>query len=108
MHADMAASDDNPRPQPDNEAILDELAAELSLMLMYLHSWKEPPFGAVRFWKTFSFDIVDDLAEQGLIRDSHRAKSAYLTDAGIQRARELLARYSPVAASVDDATERHR
>jgi hypothetical protein len=107
MNADMAATDDNARPQPDNESILDELAAELSLLLMYLRSWKEPPFGVVRFWKNFSFDIMDDLAEQGLIQDSHRAKSAYLTDAGIQRARELLARYSP-AASVDEATERHR
>ena len=62
-------------------------------MLMYLSAWKEPPGEALRFWKGFSFGILDQLAEQQLIQDSRRSKSAYLTDAGVKRARELLARY---------------
>jgi hypothetical protein len=80
-------------PQPPVGVAADELAANLSLMLMYLSSWKERPDDALRFWKGFSFDVLNQLAEQGLIQDSRRAKSAYLTAEGIQRARELLTRY---------------
>ena len=38
-------------------------------------------------------DVLDALAEQGLISDSRRAKSAYLTEDGVDRARALLERF---------------
>src|SRR5919198_2247404 len=69
----------------------DQLTHDLSLMLMYLSSWTERPDEARRFWKGFEFDILNQLAEEGLISDSRRAKSAYLTEDGLRRARELLA-----------------
>jgi|SRR6266566_5130934 hypothetical protein len=93
MNADAGANHEDTCQQPDSVATADELASDISLMLMYLSSWKERPDEALRFWKGFSFDILNQLAEQGLIHDSRRAKSAYLTDAGVRRARELLTRY---------------
>jgi hypothetical protein len=66
---------------------------DLSLMLMYLSAWTERKGDAPRFWKNFDFDVVNQLADEGLISDSRRAKSAYLTEEGVNRARELLERY---------------
>ncbi|HZR99941.1 MAG TPA: DUF6429 family protein [Chloroflexota bacterium] len=37
--------------------------------------------------------MLDELAEQGLISDSKRAQSVYLTEDGERRARALLAQY---------------
>ena len=71
----------------------EQLAHDLSLILMYLSSWTEHQGEAPRFWKGFQFEILNRLGEEGLIQDSRRAKSAYLTDAGVRRARELLIRY---------------
>jgi hypothetical protein len=71
----------------------EQLAHDLSLILMYLSSWTERQGEAPRFWKGFQFEILNLLDEEGLIHDSRRAKSAYLTEAGVQRARELLMRY---------------
>lgn len=71
----------------------EEATRDLTLLLMYLTSWEEGPYGARRCWKGYDFDILDEPAEQGLIDDNKRAKSAYLTEDGERRARELLARY---------------
>jgi hypothetical protein len=68
----------------------DEAARELTLMLAYLASWEEGLSGARRCWKGFRFENLEALAEQGLIQDSRRAKSLYLTPDGQRRARELL------------------
>ena len=72
----------------DGEAVRD-----LTLALTYLTSWEEGPYGVRRCWKGYPFEALDELADQGLIRDSRRAKSAYLTEEGQRRARELLTRY---------------
>jgi hypothetical protein len=74
----------------------DQLLRDLSLMLMYLSSWTERNDPAPRFWKGFDFGVLNELADEGLISDSRRAKSAYLTDEGVARARELLAKYGVV------------
>ena len=92
MNADTGANADAGR-HPDPHATGDDFATDLSLMLIYLSSWKERPGEALRFWKGFSFDILNRLAERELISDSRRAKSAYLTDAGVRRARELLTQF---------------
>jgi hypothetical protein len=69
----------------------DEAARDLTLMLAYLTSWEERPDAVRRSWKGFRFEILDELAERGLISGSKGAKSLYLTREGEQRARELLA-----------------
>jgi hypothetical protein len=64
---------------------------DLTVALMLLTSWTERPGELRRFWKNYDFDILNGLAEQGLIMDSRHAKSAYLTDEGVERARRVLA-----------------
>ena len=85
-----------PDTTPTSEA--EQLAHDLSLLLMYLSSWTERQGEAPRFWKGFRFEILNQLDEEGFIQDSGRAKSAYLTEAGVRRARELLTRYRWAAA----------
>ncbi len=75
----------------------EQLIRDLSLMLMYLSSWTERKNGAPRFWKGFDFDVLNALEDHDLIEQSRSAKSAYLTDAGVQRARELLERFQAPA-----------
>jgi hypothetical protein len=70
----------------------DEVVQDLTLVLMFLTSWTERPGELRRCWKGYDFDVLDAPAEQGLISSSRRAKSAYLTDEGVERARRLLAR----------------
>ena len=71
----------------------DKIAHDLTLMLIYLSSWEEGPFKVRRAWKGFRFEILDQLAAEGFVSDSKRAKSLYLTEEGVQQARELLAKH---------------
>jgi hypothetical protein len=96
--ADGGAHQQEARRPSDRAVSAEELAADLSLVLMYLSSWKARQDEALRFWKGFSFEILNQLADQGLIYDSRRAKSAALTEAGVRRARKLLTRYGWKAA----------
>jgi Domain of unknown function (DUF6429) len=87
-------------------AALDEVVRDLTLLLLYLTSWEEGPDGVRRSWKGFRFEALDDLADAGLISDSKRAKSVWLTEAGVERVRALQARFglefprpSPAASS---------
>ena len=98
MTADGGADQEGVRRPSDRAVLAEALAADLSLVLMYLSSWKERPSEALRFWKGFRFEILNQLADEGLIAGSPRAKSAFLTDAGVHRARELLTRYGWDAA----------
>ena len=98
MSARMDRTADGHR-QPETMMTFDEqLTHDLSLILMYLSSWTERQGEAPRFWKGFRFEILNQLDEEGFIQDSRRAKSAYLTEAGVRRARELLTRYGWAAA----------
>jgi hypothetical protein len=66
---------------------------DLTMALMLLTSWTERPGELRRFWKGYDFDVLNALAEQGMIMDSRRAKSAYLTEEGVERARLVLAQF---------------
>lgn len=46
-----------------------------------------------RAWKGYSFEVLDELQEQGLIEHSRTAKSLYLTPEGEAQARTLLGKY---------------
>ena len=71
-----------------------QTAKELTLMLLYLTSWTEKGFGSYeRSWKGYDFDIINELAEEGYISDSKRAKSVVIYDDGINMSKGLLKNY---------------
>lgn len=74
---------------------MNDLLDELTLLLLYLASFKED-FGfdeALRSWKGYPFESLDVLSENDFIRGSKRSKSVYLTDKGIDHAKELMKKY---------------
>jgi hypothetical protein len=73
----------------------EEKVQELSLLLMYLTSWEEKDSvgKGLRFWKGYDWGVIDKLEEEEIIYNSRKAKSAYLTEKGIERAKELVQKY---------------
>ncbi|WP_223596194.1 DUF6429 family protein [Neobacillus bataviensis] len=69
---------------------------ELTLLLLYLTSFKEDiGLGEVqRSWKGYPFESLNELSENDFIRDSKRSKSVYLTEKGIEIAKELMKKYN--------------
>ena len=68
---------------------------ELTLLLIYLTSWQEEA-GSVkiqRSWKGYPFEILDELREEGYLTERKTAKSVYLTEEGLDRAKELMKKY---------------
>lgn len=74
---------------------MDESVKELTLLLMYLTSWKEDAgfAEARRTWKGYPFEIINELTDEDLISGSLRSKSVYLTDEGIKLAEQLAKKY---------------
>ena len=67
---------------------------ELTLILLHLTSWTEKePLDHQRSWKGYDFDILNELADEGLISDSKRAKSVVIYEDGVLKAQELLKEY---------------
>lgn len=68
----------------------DKVVEDLTLLLLYLTSWEEREYpGVSRSWKGYPFEVLDSLANRGLIHQSKTAKSVSLTDEGIQAAQNL-------------------
>jgi hypothetical protein len=65
----------------------------LTIMLMYVSSWEEPPGGARKTWKGFSYEAMDALLQDELIASKKSDKSVALTKDGIAAARELLQKH---------------
>jgi hypothetical protein len=66
-----------------------ERAGDLVLALMQLTLHEER-----RAWKSFDWDVMNDLFERGFINDPRRkTKSVVLTDEGLARSREMYAKY---------------
>jgi hypothetical protein len=72
----------------DQEKVIEDL----TLALVFLTSWTERNDDMPRSWKGYDFEVLNALAERGLIEDSRRAKSAYLTPDGVEQARAILSR----------------
>ena len=74
---------------------MDEIIKELTLLLIYLTSWKEDTnlIKVQRSWKGYPFDALDELNEEGYIDGNKRAKSVYLTEEGLGKAKELMKKY---------------
>ncbi|TQR14716.1 DUF6429 family protein [Psychrobacillus soli] len=68
---------------------------ELTLLLLYLTSWKEEdvPETIRRSWKGYSFDALDQLQDRDYLRGGIKSKSVYLTEAGIEQAKQLIEKY---------------
>ena len=72
---------------------MEEQIKELTLLLLYLTSWteKEPYGGYQRAWKGYDFDILNKLQSENMIGGStYKAKSTYITEKGIEKAKELI------------------
>jgi Mn-dependent DtxR family transcriptional regulator len=67
---------------------------ELTLLLLYLTSFNDDLGVAKRSWKGYPFESLNELSDSDLIRDSKRSKSVFLTDKGIEKAKELLKKYN--------------
>ena len=66
----------------------------MTILQLYLTSWEEG-FGEKYLWswKGYPFEVLNELAEEGLIYGSRRAKSIGFTEEGIKRAREIEKKY---------------
>lgn len=75
-----------------------EKIRELTLLLLYLTSWKEKDVlgkECMRAWKGYDFNVLNDLENERLIGGStYKAKSTYLTDIGIDKAKKLMKKYN--------------
>ena len=72
---------------------LRERIKDLTLVLLYLNSWKEKDFDCFKSWKGYDFDDLNKLAEEGYISEGLRSKSVVLYEEGIEKAKSLLAEY---------------
>ena len=74
---------------------MEQTIKELTLLLIYLTSWQEKEFSIKihRSWKGYPFEILDQLREENCITGSKPAKSVYLTEEGVVKAKELMAKY---------------
>lgn len=74
---------------------MEEKIKELTLLLLYLTSWKENdlPEEMRRSWKGYPFEVLNEFTKKDLIRGSLRSKSVYLTENGIKEAKVLLRKY---------------
>jgi hypothetical protein len=74
---------------------MDKEIKELTLLLLYLTSWKENdiPEHLRRSWKGYPFEALKELSDQDLLRGGTRSKSVYLTAEGIQEAKKLMEKY---------------
>lgn len=80
----------------ERTSLMNKQIDELTLLLLYLTSFNDD-YGlgvAKRSWKSYPYESLNELSESELIRDSKRSKSVYLTDQGIEKARELMKKYN--------------
>lgn len=69
------------------------ITQDLTMALMYLTSWTERPGELRHCWKGYDFDDLNALSEERLITGGRSARSAYLTEDGVERARSVLSRF---------------
>lgn len=68
--------------------ITPEQIEEFTLLLLYSQAWKEGI--SLRAWKGYGFEVLNRLNEKGLVNDKRGRKSLYLTEKGIEKAKEIL------------------
>ncbi|MCL5074005.1 MAG: DUF6429 family protein [Actinobacteria bacterium] len=75
-----------------NSQDFDEKIEELVLLLIYLTSWEENILNTkfLRSWRGY---LLDELKSKGLLSGSKGAKSVYLTNTGIKKAKQFIEKY---------------
>ncbi len=73
---------------------------DLTLLLAYLQSWKEPSLDENGekvdmhvTWIGYNFDILDRLTEKELIDSKRGRKLLYLTKKGVEKAKKVARKY---------------
>ena len=69
---------------------------ELTLLLLYLTAWEEEarPLGVhKRSWKCYNSRILDKLDADGLLVESDKSNSVFLTSEGTLKAQALVKKY---------------
>ncbi len=72
---------------------------DMTLALLYLTRFTEnggrfkTASELPRAWKSYDWEVLDKLSEEEYTIDRHGNKSLYLTDEGIQKAKEILEQY---------------
>jgi len=74
----------------DNSETISE---ELSLILMYLTRFRERQEQIWRAWKGYDFTVLDHLRDNEYISFSYKAKSLYLEEKGIEKAKQFMKKY---------------
>lgn len=78
----------------ENKLSPDEAVHDLTLALLYLNCFTDSRQKGEevlpRAWKSYDWDALDKLSEEEYIIDRHGNKSLYLTESGMQKAREIL------------------
>ena len=74
---------------------IEEMIAELTLLLISLTSWQEKVLNekVTQAWKGYDFKILDQLKAEGYIFGSKGSKLVTLTDDGMKKAEELAEKY---------------
>ena len=74
---------------------MDKTIKELTLLMIYLTAWQEDTGQSKvqRSWKGYSFEVLDELNVEGYINGRKHAKSVYLTEEGLSKAKELMKKY---------------
>ena len=74
---------------------------ELTMVMLYLSRFKDNDRffdgDALLAWKGYSFDILNKLDDEDYIRQGthpSKSKSVYITQAGIEKAKELMKKYN--------------
>ena len=74
---------------------MDKDIRDLTLLLLYLTHWQEKGLDEPirRSWKGYPWEALNTLSDEGFINQSKRAKSVYLTVAGVKKAETLRCKY---------------
>lgn len=72
-----------------------EITKNLTLALLYLQSFEENIYDqkCIKSWKGYDFSTLNELSDKGLISDSRKSNSVYLTHEGIVAAKQILHKY---------------
>ena len=76
-----------------NDEDYERVLEELTLILLYLTRFREREWEMWRSWKGYDFGVLDNLQKNEFISSSHKAKSIYFEEKGIEKAKELLGKY---------------
>ena len=69
--------------------------ANIITIIFDIMDWKKPYGEYQRAWKGYDFDILNQLESEDMIGGStHKAKSTYITEKGIEKAKELMKKYN--------------